>query len=116
MCYNHVASGQYPSAPCSSDSPAGDEDLGIGCKAAYQASEFKDEESAQEGPFHMQHAIYAAICWQERAGRDEVCTCIPADVIVGVELVCDVRDSLAMPKDSVSVVDGVEDSVEGLLS
>ena len=61
----------------------------------------------------MQHAIYASICWQEGAGRDEVCTCIPADVIVGVELVCDVRDSLAM---SVSVVDRVEDSVGGLLS
>ena len=116
VSHNNVRSGQNPSAPCSSDSPAGYEDLGVGCKAAYQASEFKDQKSTQEGPFDIQHAVYASVCWQEGTSRDEVCTCIPTDVIVGVKLVCDMRDSLALSKDGVSKVRGTGNGVAGLLS
>ena len=65
VCHNDVSSGQDPSAPCSRDGPAGYEDFGIGCEAANQTSELKDEESAQKGPFHIQHAIDASICGQE---------------------------------------------------
>ena len=114
-CHNHIRPRHYASAACSSDCSASNKDLGARRHATYQTSEFEDAEPAKESPFRIQHIVYASVRWQKGAVSDEICARVPANIVVGVELICDMRDCLEILRQGVSRNGGGGNCIADLL-
>lgn len=98
MC-NHDEGARYDSCTSpSSNRPTNDECRGVGRGATYKTTKLKYGQCHKKGPFDVEHLVYPSIGWHKRTCGDKIRAAIPANIVIGMELVCDTGNSL-MEKD-----------------
>ena len=94
MC-NHNERARHDSrTPPSSNRSANDEGRGVRCGATYETTKLKYGQCYEKGPFDVEHLIYPPIGWQKCTIGDEISAAIPANVVIGMEQVCNTGNSL----------------------
>ena len=68
---------------------ADDESSGVGRNAADEGADLEDEEGGEVDPFDRVEGVEFAVDELCRAGRKEVGTAVPPDVVQGFKLICD---------------------------